>query len=127
MRKLLLLLIVALTATGLALTYGAGARPLAGWAKAMSLAHIWGGFFFLVLFPLYAWDHVSHNRRWLRVPALVTFSGAMEVGSGALLILTGVVVLMYGDQVWEALRQAHHWLTYLLVPAIGLHFLARKG
>ena len=127
MRKLVIALVLILGVSGLVLVFGAPGRTGAGWAKFVSLTHIWLGFFFLVLFPLYAWDHISHNRAWLRRVGGVTLSGAVQTVCAALLILTGVVLLLYGDQVWPRLRFAHHVLTYPLLASIGLHFLSRKS
>ena len=74
----------------------------------------------------YAWDHISHNRAWLRRLRGVTLSGGVQTVSAALLMLSGVVLLLYGDQVWPLLRTTHHVLTYSLLASIGLHYLFRK-
>jgi hypothetical protein len=127
MRRLVLLTIVVLTATGLPVAFGWLPPPRPGWSKAIVLLHLWGGVFFLVIFPLYAWDHISANRRWLRRLAGVTVSGAVQALSGALLIGSGVLLLLYGDQVWQALRAWHHELTYPLLAALAVHYLSRKS
>ncbi|MBI3994142.1 MAG: hypothetical protein HY342_12780 [Candidatus Lambdaproteobacteria bacterium] len=127
MRRLVIALVLVLGVSGLVLVFGAPWRTDAGWSKLVSLAHIWIGFFFLVLFPLYAWDHITHNRAWLRRLRGVTLSGAVQTVCGALLMVTGVVLLLYGDQVWPLLRATHHVLTYPLLASIGLHFLSRKS
>lgn len=126
MRKILLLLIVFLTATGLALAWaGTGTLP-PGWRRALSLGHLWGGWLFLVVFPLYAWDHVSAHRRWLRGLTWMTVSGATQLASGVLLIASGVLLWLYGQNAWALLRQGHHWLTYLLVAVLVVHFVSPK-
>ncbi|MBI4083187.1 MAG: hypothetical protein HY423_11315 [Candidatus Lambdaproteobacteria bacterium] len=126
MRKLLLAIIAILGASGVALVMLPARSTEPGWAKSLSLLHIWGGYFFIVAFPLYAWDHVARNRAWLRVAALVTFTGTVQLLSGAVLILTGIVLLLYGNASWPALRSAHHLLTYLLLVSVALHFLSPK-
>ncbi len=127
MRKIVLILTALLAATGLALTFYAAMGLDPGWRKGLSLAHIWGGVFFLVMFSLYAWDHISANRRWLRRTAPVTFTGVAQAAAAAVIILTGLVLLLYGNVAWPLLRAAHHWLTYLLLASIGLHFLSKKN
>ena len=125
MRKLILLLILLLTVSGVWIVFGTqGAES--GWAKALYLTHIWGGLFFAVVFPMYVWDHVSANRAWLRVAAWVTVSGTGQLASGAVLILSGIVLLLYGDQAWQGLRDLHHWLTYPLLGLLAVHFLSPK-
>ena len=126
MRKALLLLIALLVLTGVPLVWALAGEGAPGWRKALALAHIWGGFFFLVVFPLYAWDHISGHRAWLRIRAWVTVSGLTQLVTGSLLLLSGFVLLIYQSQAWGALRSLHHWLTYALLAALGAHFLARK-
>jgi hypothetical protein len=126
MRKALLLLIVLLVLTGVPLVWALAGEGAPAWRKALALAHIWGGFFFLVVFPLYAWDHIRTNRAWLRVWAWVTVSGLTQLVTGSLLLLSGLVLLIYQSQAWDALRTLHHWLTYVLFAALLTHFVARK-
>lgn len=126
MRKILLLLTFALTVSGLPIAYGWIAGVHGGWEKAIVLAHIWAGLFFLVIFPLYAWDHISTNKHWLRRVAWVTASGLTQLTAGALLALTGAVLLLYGNQVWQALLAFHHWVTYALLAALAAHYLSPK-
>ena len=126
MRKIIILLVLLLAGTGLLLIFVLSGERTAGNRQLVSLAHIWGGLFFLVLFPLYAWDHVSGNRRWLKKPALVTFSGGGQLLAALVLILSGVVLLLYGVEVWPQVRLLHHLLTYALLVVLGLHFLSPK-
>ena len=83
--------------------------------------------FFSRRFSLYAWDHISTNRRWLRRLAPVTFTGVAQTAAAAVIIFTGLVLLLYGTVAWPLLRAAHHWLTYLLLASIGLHFWSKKS
>jgi formate hydrogenlyase subunit 3/multisubunit Na+/H+ antiporter MnhD subunit len=126
MRRALLILIGALAVTGVPLVLAAAGEEAPGWRKALALLHIWGGIFFLVVFPLYAWDHVRANRVWLRCLASVTVSGTTQLLAGTLLILTGVLLLLYQRESWPVLRALHHTLTYVLIASIGVHFLSPK-
>lgn len=126
MRKLLLALIAALIATGLPLVWVEVGVAAPGWRKAVALAHIWGGFFFLVIFPLYAWDHVREHRAWLRFLAGVTVTGLTQLSAGILLLLSGFVLLAYQSQAGGSPRMLHHLLTYVLLAALTGHFLSKK-
>ena len=126
MRKIVLILVSVLVLSGLPLTYFVPLGQAPDWRKWVSLLHIWGGVLFLAIFSLYAWEHISDNRHWLRRAALTTFTGVTQTASGVLLILTGIVLLLYGNAVWEALRGVHHWLTYLLAASVILHIVSRK-
>lgn len=127
MRKIVLLVAGLLAATGLPLTFFSADQLSGGWRKAFSLFHTWAGVLFLVVFALYAWDHISARRRWLRILARVTVSGLTQTAASLVIIASGVVLLLYGDQAWLALRAAHHWLTYLLAASIVLHYLSPKS
>ena len=126
MRKIVVALVVILTLTGVAIGLARiGGFDLPG-RKLGSLLHIYGGLFFLVLFPLYAWDHVRKNRRWLRVATPLTGSGVVQLSTAGVLILTGVLLLLYGEFTWGWAREAHHWLTYLLAGSLLLHYFSPK-
>jgi hypothetical protein len=43
-----------------------------------------------------------------------------------MLLLTGLVLIVYGALSWRAVRSVHHWLTYALVVVLALHFVSRK-
>lgn len=127
MRKIVVAMTVLLTVTGLALV-------MAGWVGAewrdgslVALAHIWGGLFFLVIFPLYAWDHIMAHRNRLRSWGGLSISGVVQSTAAAVIILSGVVLYLYGDQTWNGLRNLHHWPTYPLVAALAAHYLSPKG
>ena len=78
MRKIVLLLTVLLTLSGLVLAWFAPLELDPALRKWISLLHIWVGVLFLVVFTMYAWDHISANRRWLRIAALVTAQRYIE-------------------------------------------------
>jgi len=127
MRKILLLLTGVLTLSGLMLTWVFSSAFEGGGQKSVSLTHIWSGLFYLVIFPLYVSDHVQKNRAWLRRLRLVTASGAGQLAAGVLLLASGMVLLLYGNQAWQSLRQFHHVLTYPLLLALALHVIANKN
>ncbi len=126
MRQIVVAMVVALTLTGVAVRFGPATGLPEGWVRWLSLLHYWGGVGFLVAFPLYAWDHVKGNRRWLRALRLVTASGVLQLTAAAVLILSGLVLLAYGTAAWELARSIHHWATYPLAVALLLHYLAPK-
>ena len=127
MRKIVLLLTVVLALSGLVLVWFEPLEWDAALRKWFSLVHIWVGVFYLVIFTMYAWDHVSANRHWLRIMAMVTVTGVTQTLSAVLIMLTGIVLLLYGDAAGSTLRGLHHWFSYALVGSIALHFLSRKS
>ncbi len=126
MRKLVVLATLVLAATGLPITFAHLTDPVAGLQKAVALAHIWVGVAYLVIFPLYAWDHVSANRRWLKVLRSLTVSGVVQLASGIFALLTGLVLLAYGGAFLRGLRDVHHWVTYPILAALLWHWLSPK-
>ncbi|MDH4225261.1 MAG: hypothetical protein OEW12_06410 [Deltaproteobacteria bacterium] len=127
MRKVVLVTTGFLILTGLLLTYRSTSGFLPQGDKWMSILHIWGGVLFLVVFPLYSWDHVSSHRVFLRFIRMITLSGGFQLAAGVVILLTGLVLLMYGNGAWQSLRDIHHWLTYPLAASLVLHFLAPKN
>ncbi len=127
MRKAVLILTAVLAASGLLLTFFAPLQLDPSWRKWASLLHIWGGVLFLAVFTLYAWEHIPANRHWLRIAAQVTFTGITQTGAAVLLMVTGIVLLLYGNAAWGLLRDLHHWLTYALAVSIILHVLSSKS
>ncbi len=126
MRRIVIGLAAVLTVTGLLLGYGGPLGLLRDVTRALSLAHTWLGLLFLVMFPLYAWDHIRANRHWLTAMRLVTASGLLQTVSAVLLMLTGLVLIVYVREAWPAVRSLHHWLTYVLAGSVGVHYVARK-
>lgn len=126
MRKIVVGLVGLLTLTGVLLTAARIWELELPGNKLVSLGHIYGALFFMVIFPLYAWDHVTGNKRWLKRMRGVTVSGAVQLASALGLILSGVVILLYGGEVWPVMRGWHHLLTYVLAGSLALHFLSPK-
>jgi hypothetical protein len=126
MRTLVVWATALLTITGLAILVFR-LVAFAGTADRVAvLAHIWLGVGYLVVFPLYAWDHVSKNRRWLTVLRGLTVSGLTQLTCGALLLLTGIVLLAFSGALQGGLRTLHQALTYPLVGALIWHYLSPK-
>ena len=126
MRRIVIVLAAVLTVTGLLLGFGGPLGLVRDVTRALSLAHYWLGLLFLVMFPLYAWDHIRANRHWLTALRLVTLSGALQTLAAALLMLSGVVLIVYVREAWPAVRSLHHWITYVLAASVLIHYLARK-
>jgi heme/copper-type cytochrome/quinol oxidase subunit 3 len=126
MRKLVVTATLLLAVSGLLLAFAQPAGIEAGARKLAALAHIWLGVAYLVIFPLYAWEHVMKNRRWLAVLRAVSVSGVLQLTSGIVLLLTGIVLLAYGGALLRGIRAAHHGLTYPLLAALLWHWLSPK-
>ena len=126
MRKIIVVLVALLALTGSAIVAARLYDFVLPGRKLNSLLHIYGGFFFLVLFPLYAWDHVRANRHWLSRLSGVTISGTLQLAAALVLLLTGIVLLLYGEYAWDWSRWLHDWLTPLLALALVLHYLSPK-
>ena len=125
MRKLVVLSCVFLILSGILLAY----PRLFPWAEestAMSLLHIWAGFFFLVIFPLYAWDHILGHAERLRKFSLVTLSGILQFFTGMGLIISGIPLVLYAADVLNFPREIHLILTFVLAGSLILHKFSRK-
>jgi hypothetical protein len=125
-RRIVIGLSIVLAVTGLLVGFGGPLALTRDLTRALSLLHYWLGLAFLVVFPLYAWDHIRANRHWLTALRLVTASGALQTLSAVLLMLTGLVLIVYVREAWPAVRTLHHWLTYVLAGSVLFHYLARK-
>ena len=127
MRKIVVILVALLCLTGLAIGLARIAGVELPGRKITSLAHIFLGLFFVVIFPLYAWDHVMARTSWLKRLSGVTLSGSVQLVSAIVLIFTGMVVLLYGGEVWPQMLAWHHGLTYALAAALLAHFFSDKA
>jgi len=125
-RRIVIALSAVLAVSGLLIGFGGPLGLVRDITRALSLLHYWLGLLFLVMFPLYAWDHIRANRHWLTALRLVTASGALQTLSAALLMLTGLVLIVYVREAWPAVRSLHNWLTYVLVASVLVHYVAKK-
>ena len=99
------------------------------WAKestAVSLLHIWAGIFFIVIFPLYSWDHIKGHSDLLRKFSLVTATGVLQFFAGIGLIVSGIPLLLYSADVLEFTNDIHLILTFVLALSLFLHKISEK-
>ena len=125
MRKLVVLSCVFLILSGILLAY----PEIFPWAKestAVSLLHIWAGIFFIVIFPLYSWDHIKGHSDRLRKITLVTSTGVLQFFAGMGLIISGIPLLLYSADVLEFPRYIHLILTFVLAISLILHKISEK-
>ena len=100
--------------------------PWAEESTAVSLLHIWAGIFFIVIFPLYSWDHIKGHSDRLRKISLVTSTGVLQFFSGMGLIVSGIPLLLYSADVLEFPRDVHLILTFVLALSLILHKISEK-
>ena len=125
LRKLIVLICVFLILSGIVLAY----PKLFPWgvkSAATSILHIWVGFLFLVIFPMYSWDHIRGHAKRLKKPTLVTASGIIQFFTGLGLIFTGIPILLYGTDVLELMSEMHLGFTFVLAGVFVLHKFSRK-
>ena len=100
--------------------------PWAEESTAVSLLHIWAGIFFIVIFPLYSWDHIKGHSERLRKISLVTATGVFQFFAGMGLIISGIPLLLYSADVLEFPRDIHLILTFVLALCLILHKISEK-
>ena len=125
MRKLVVLSCVFLILSGIMLAYPEN-FPWAEESTAVSLLHIWAGIFFIVIFPLYSWDHIKGHSDRLRKISLVTATGILQFFAGMGLIISGIPLLLYSADILEFPRDIHLILTFVLALSLILHKLSEK-
>ena len=125
MRKLVVLICVFLIITGILLTYFKW-LPLLEEEKLVSILHIWLGFFFIVIFPMYAWDHIRTHRQRLKSLSFVSVSGGSQFLAGIGLIVSGIILLLYGMDSLTIPAELHEILTYVLMATLILHSRATR-
>ena len=95
-------------------------------STAVSLLHIWAGIFFIVIFPLYSWDHINGHSDRLRKISLVTATGVLQFFAGMGLIISGIPLLLYSVDVLEFPRDIHLIMTFVLALSLILHKISEK-
>ena len=100
--------------------------PWAEESTAVSLLHIWAGIFFIVIFPLYSWDHIKGHSDRLRKISLVTATGVLQLDAGMGLIISGIPLLLYSADVLEFPLDIHMILTFVLALSLILHKISKK-
>ena len=114
-----------MTVSGIVLGYP-GLLPWTEESSAIYLLHIWAGFFFLVIFPIYSWDHIKQHLERFKKITLLTVSGIIQLITGLGLIVSGLPLLIYGTDVFELPRQIHFAFTIILALSLILHKLLKK-
>ena len=125
MRKLIVLSCVFLILSGILLAYP-GIFPWAEESTAVSLLHIWAGIFFIVIFPLYSWDHIKGHSDRLKNFSLATVTGVIQFFAGMGLIISGIPLYLYSTDVLEFPRYIHLILTFVLAVSLILHKISEK-
>ena len=125
MRKLIVLSCVFLIISGILLAYPEK-FPWAEESTAVSLLHIWAGIFFIVIFPLYSWDHIKGHSDRLKKISLVAATGVLQFFAGMGLIISGIPLLLYSADVLEFPRYIHLILTFVLALSLILHKISEK-
>ena len=125
MRKLVVLSCVFLILSGIMLAYPE-ILPWAEESTAVSLLHIWAGIFFIVIFPLYSWDHIRGHSNRLKKISVVTATGILQFFSGMGLIFSGIPLLLYSADVLDFPREIHLILTFVLALSLILHKISEK-
>lgn len=92
----------------------------------LSTLHIWAGIFFIVIFPMYAWEHIGKHRNRLRHLSWVSLSGTIQGLAGAGLIVSGGLLLLYGSGQLAFSTEVHYQLTFLFLGSLFCHFLIKK-
>ena len=99
------------------------------WAEesiAVSLLHIWAGIFFIVIFPLYSWDHIKGHSDRLKNFSLATATGVIQFFAGMGLIISGIPLLLYSADVLLFPLYIHMILTFILALSLILHKISKK-
>ncbi|HJL88565.1 MAG TPA: hypothetical protein QF623_15655, partial [SAR324 cluster bacterium] len=82
---------------------------------------IWLGFFFMVVFPMYAWDHIRTHRQRLKTLSLISLTGGVQFLTGFGLIFSGLILMLYGSEGLILASNSHELLTYALILTLIFH------
>ncbi|HCP33817.1 MAG TPA: hypothetical protein DIT94_05480 [Deltaproteobacteria bacterium] len=120
MRKLIVLICVFLIISGLLLSFPEWNLWLE-YQELLVLFHIWLGFFFMVVFPMYAWDHIRTHRQRLKTLSLISLTGGVQFLTGIGLIFSGLILMLYGSEGLILASNSHELLTYALILTLIFH------
>ena len=120
MRKLVVLICVFLIISGLLLSFPEWNFWLE-YQELLVLFHIWLGFFFMVVFPMYAWDHIRTHRQRLKTLSLISLTGGVQFLTGIGLIFSGLILMLYGSEGLILASNSHELLTYALILTLIFH------
>ena len=90
------------------------------------LLHLWIGLVFVVIFPIYSWDHIKKNLDRLKKINLLSISGIIQLIAGLVLIISGLPLLLYGTDVFELASITHLIFTFVLAICLIFHKISRK-
>ena len=120
MRKLVVLICVFLIISGLFLSFPEWNLWLE-YQEFLVLFHIWLGFFFMVVFPMYAWDHIRTHRQRLKTLSFISLTGGVQFLAGIGLIFSGLILILYGSEGLLLASNSHELLTYALILTLIFH------
>ena len=120
MRKLTVLICFFLIFSGLLLAYPEW-LSLGDHGIIAELVHIWLGLIFMVVFPIYSWDHIRSHSQRLKIISRISISGGIQLMTGTGLIVTGIILLLYSTDALPLPAEVHELLTYVLVGTLILH------
>ena len=120
MRKLVVLICIFLIISGLLLSFPEWNLWFEH-EELLVLFHIWLGLFFMVIFPMYAWDHIRTHRHRLKSLTPVSFTGGSQLMAGIGLILSGLILLLYSSGGLRLASDIHEILTYVLILTLIFH------
>ena len=120
MRKLIVLICVFLIISGLLLSFPEWNLWLE-YQELLVLFHIWLGFFFMVVFPMYTWDHIRTHRQRLKTLSLISLTGGVQFLTGFGLIFSGLILMLYGSEGLILASNSHELLTYALILTLIFH------
>ncbi len=94
--------------------------------RGFHLLHLWLSWLFLVVLPLYAWEHVRQQKHWLKVFRLTSISGVIQLLSAVVLIASGLLLFLFDPGIWPLLRDLHYQATFVLLLGLVAHRMASK-
>ncbi|GIT63378.1 MAG: hypothetical protein Ct9H300mP21_09240 [Pseudomonadota bacterium] len=75
---------------------------------------------------MYAWDHIRGHADRLRNFTLVTASGILQFFTGLGLIISGIILLLYGHMLSIYPVKFIWFLTFVLAGSLIMHKISRK-
>lgn len=87
--------------------------------------HILLGFGYTVLFLLFSFDHVMANKDKLLTLSNRSVIGTLQLSLGAVVLITGFVIYLYGSKVISPWSEIHFWSTLGFTFSSFFHFFTR--
>lgn len=95
--------------------------------EVIAWVHLILGFFYSVAFMLFAYDHVTANKKILLTAHPRNLTGMLQLLSGLIVLLTGFVIYLYGSQRMTPLSEIHLGATIIFMLSLLIHFRSNKG